>query len=193
MDLEIKTILGSVAVIMTVVAHIPYLLQTLRGTNKPHLFTWIIWSLLTFIAFAAQVSGNAGPGAWVTGATGIICVIITLAAWKNADKDITRSDWVMFVAGLSAIPAWLLTKDPLLAVIIVVVIDLCAVVPTIRKSWNKPHEENSFMYGFNIPRHGIALLSLQTVTWVTALYPAALFVMNVGMYAMLKLRGRLIF
>ena len=68
---------------MTVAAHIPYLLTTLKGTNKPHIFTWVIWSLLTFIAFAAQVAGGAGPGAWVTGATGIICVIITAAALRT--------------------------------------------------------------------------------------------------------------
>lgn len=190
MILDIKTILGGLAVAMTVAAHIPYLLSTLKGTNKPHIFTWVIWSLLAFIAFAAQVAGGAGSGAWVTGATGIICVIILIAALRTGDKDITRGDWAMFLAGLAAIPAWLLTSDPFWSVLIVVVIDCSAFWPTFRKSWHKPQEENSFMYGFNIPRHAVALSSLREVTLVTALYPAALLAMNIIMYAMLKIRRK---
>ncbi len=187
---DLKTILGLIAVGMTVWAHLPYFVHTLRGTNKPHVFTWVIWSLLTGIAFAAQVAGQAGPGAWVTGVTGVICVAITIVAFRQGEKDITRSDWIMFIAGLAAIPAWVLTSDPFWSVLIVVGIDACAFWPTFRKSWHKPHEENSFMYGFNIPRHSVALCALETVSPVTALYPATLLVLNVIMYAMLKLRRR---
>ncbi len=187
---DYKTLLGLCAVAMTVAAHVPYLLTTLKGTNKPHIFTWVIWSLLTFIAFAAQVAGGAGPGAWVTCATGIICVIITAAALRTGERDITRGDWVMFLAGLAAIPAWLVTDDPFWSVLIVVGIDCSAFWPTFRKSWAKPHEENSFMYGFNIPRHMIALSALHEVSLITALYPAALLAMNIIMYGMLKIRRK---
>ena len=188
MESDYKTLLACIAVGMTVVAHIPYLLTTLKGSNRPHLFTWIIWSLLTFIAFAAQVAGGAGAGAWVTGATGVICLIITAAAFRNGEKNITRADWTMFLAGLAAVPAWIMTDDPFWSVVIVVGIDLAAVGPTVRKSWLRPFEENSFMYGFNIPRHVIALGSLQVFSPTTALYPGALLIMNALMYGMLKMR-----
>lgn len=190
MDSDLKTLLGAGAVAMTVAAHLPYLLATLKGTNKPHLFTWIIWSLLTFIAFAAQIAGNAGAGAWVTGMTGVICVVILIAALRRGERDITRSDWAMFLGGLAAIPVWLATSDPVWSVLIVVGVDCAAFWPTFRKSWKKPYEENSFMYGFNIPRHVMALCALQTLSLTTALYPAALLAMNIIMYAMLKLRRR---
>ena len=189
MDFDLKTLLGLAAVAMTIAAHVPYLLQTLKGTNKPHIFTWVIWSLLTFIAFAAQVTGNAGAGAWVTGVTGVICLIITAAAFmRRGETTITRSDWAMFLTGLAAIPLWMITDDPTWSVLIVVGIDCSAFWPTFRKSWHKPLEENSFMYGFNIPRHMIALSALSQVTLVTALYPAALLAMNIIMYVMLKAR-----
>lgn len=188
MTYDYKVILGLAAVLMTLAAHIPYLMTTLRGTNKPHVFTWVIWSLLTFIAFAAQVEGQAGAGAWVTGATGAISVVIMLASLRKGEKDITRGDWVMFSVGMLAIPAWAATSDPFWSVLIVVVIDCSAFWPTFRKSWRKPHEENSFMYGFNIPRHLISLLALQTVSLITTLYPAALLIMNIIMYVMLKIR-----
>ncbi len=185
-----KTLLGITAVLMTVAAHIPYFLTTLKGTNKPHIFTWVIWSLLTFIAFAAQVAGHAGPGAWVTGVTGLICVIITVVAFRQGEKHITRGDWIMFLCGLAAIPAWMVTSNPLWSVLIVVAIDASAFWPTFRKSWNNPHQENSFMYGFNIPRHIIALCSMRELSFITASYPAMLLAMNLIMYVMLKTRRR---
>lgn len=185
---DYKALFGITATAMTVWAHIPYFLETLKGTNKPHVFTWIIWTLLTFIAATAQLVGGAGPGCWVTFATGIVCIAITVVSFRNGEKYITRSDWCMFVAALSAIPVWMATSDPLIAVIIVTCIDVAAVYPTFRKSWKKPFEENTFMYGFNIPRHMLSIASIQTISIVTALYPAGLLMMNIGMYAMLKTR-----
>lgn len=188
MPFDFKTILGIIAVLMTIWAHIPYLRHTLSGINKPHIFTWVIWTLLTGIAFVAQVVEGAGPGAWATGACCAICLIITIAAAKMGEKEITRSDWIMFLLGLAAIPVWLATDEPLWSVWIITLIDLSAVVPTFRKSWLRPHEENSFMYGFNIPRHIISIAALSQISIVTALYPFGLLLMNIVMFVMLKAR-----
>ena len=171
---------------MTIGAHIPYFVTTLKGTNKPHVFCWIIWTLLTGIAFAAQMAERAGPGAWAAGVCSGICLLITIAAAKNGEKDITRSDWVMFLLALASIPIWMATDDPVWSVWMVTLIDLAALYPAARKSWKRPHEENSFMYGFNIPRHCVSLAALNTISVTTALYPFALLLMNIGMFIMLK-------
>jgi hypothetical protein len=73
---------------------------------------------------------------------------------------------------------------------IITLINLAAIYPTFRKSWIKPLEENSFMYGLNVPRHMISLMAIQHYSVTTTLYPAMLVVMNLGMYAMLKLRRK---
>lgn len=190
LDLNYKTLLGILAIVMTVWAHIPYLVTTIRGENRPHIFTWVLWTLLTFIAFAVQYVGNAGAGAWVTFVTGVICVVITAAAFRQGEKNITKGDWVMFVAGLAAIPLWLVTDNPFWSILIVTGIDCIAFVPTFRKAWHKPMEENSFMYGFNIPRHMISMAAIAQFSVLTVLYPAALLAMNVIMYIMLKVRRR---
>lgn len=186
MSFDYKIILGAIAVLMTIWAHIPYLIHTLNGSNKPHVFTWVIWTLLTGIVFAVQVSEQAGPGAWATGICSVICLIITIAAIRTGEKNITRSDWVMFIFGLAAIPVWVATDDPLWSVWIITLIDVSAVVPTFRKSWLRPHEENSFMYGFNIPRHAIGIAALAHISVTTALYSFALLFMNSIMFIMLK-------
>lgn len=186
--MDLKVILGAVAVAMAIWAHVPYLLHTLRGTNKPHIFTWIIWMLLTSIAFFAQLADDAGPGAWATGITAVICLVIAAAALKSGEWDIAPTDWVMFVAGLMAIPLWVVTDNPFWSIFLVTAIDCSAFYPTFRKSWIKPYEENTFMYGFNIPRHMITLSAIAHFSVITALYPAALLGMNIIMFTMLKFR-----
>jgi len=190
---DYKIWIGIIAAVMTLAAHIPYLIDTWRGTNKPHMFTWIIWTLLTFIMLAAQVTGGAGAGAWSTGMVLIPCgAIMFLSFTWRGEKDITRSDWIMFVAGIASIPLWAVTDDPLWSVVLICAIDALAFGPTFRKAWRKPHEEATFMYGLNVPRHALATLAISHYSLVTALYPVMLVVMNAAMYLMLKLRRRTI-
>ena len=187
--MDLKSALGALAVAMTIAAHVPYLRATLNGTNKPHIFTWIIWTLLTFIAFAGQVAGHAGPGAWVTGVTGPdLCRHHYCGVAARCEKDITRGDGIMFACGLAAVPLWLTTSDPVWAMMLISAIDASAFMPTIRKSWHRPHQENSFMYGFNLPRHVVALCALRHYSLTTTLYPAMLLAMNAITYMILYIR-----
>lgn len=185
---DYKIALGFIAAVLTIIAHIPYIVSILRGNTKPHMFTWIIWTLLTVIVVLAQIVGGAGPGAWSTAAVLLPCLIIAVLAIRQGEKNITRADWVMFVMGLAAIPVWLLTSNPLFAVLMVVVIDVLAFGPTFRKAWHRPHEEHSSMYGINIIRHAIAIAALTVYTPVTALYPIMLLVLNAAMWVMLLAR-----
>lgn len=192
MDDDVRIVLGAVAAAMSVAAHVPYLLGIWRGVNKPHLFTWIIWTLLAAIAAAAQWSAGGGAGMWTTAVTALLSLVITCAAVPCADKIITRADWGMFVCGLAALPLWFYTNDPFWAVVLVTFIDVLAVGPTLRKSWHKPHEENATMYAVNTPRHALAILALQSFTPTTWLYPAALLLMNVFMFVVLMARRKYI-
>lgn len=190
MTLEVKIILGAIAVVLTCVAHIPYIVSVYRGKTRPHMFTWIIWELLTAIIMVAQILGGAGAGAWSTIAVMIPSTIITCMSFKYGDKNIARADWVMFITGLAAIPVWVMTSNPLWAVLIAVGIDALAFGPTFRKSWRKPHEENSTMYGVNIIRHSCSIGALSVYSLVTALYPVMLVLMNGSMWVMLMARRR---
>lgn len=171
-------ILGLITVIMTIGLHIPYFIKTYRGTIKPHPFTWILWTLLTFIIFAAQVNGNAGPGSWGTGVTAILCVGITFASFQYGFNNIHKADIFMFMAGLGAIPLWLLTNDATLAVMLATAIDLIAFAPTYRKSWHNPHEEPVYLYALNVLRHGISLAALVEFNLITATFPFAIMLAN---------------
>jgi hypothetical protein len=175
---------------LALVSLVPYIFATLKGTNRPHIFTWIIWSILTGIAFAVQYIGGAGAGAWATGVTFICCLLILAASVKNGEKNITRMDWICFLLALLALPVWLATKSPAAAAIWVTAIDGLAYIPTIRKAWHKPQEEMIFAHMIANVKHILSLLAMDVYSIATALYPISLIIFNAALVTMLFLRRR---
>jgi hypothetical protein len=169
--MSLYEIMGIITVIMGIGIHVPYLVDAIKGKIKPHPFTWTLWTLLTIIIFVAQVMDGAGPGAWGTGIVGAFCIAITLASLRYGFNNIKKVDIIMFAVGLMTIPLWLLTDDPALSVIIVVVIDLIAFTPTFRKSYDKPYDEPLYHSSLNFIRHALTLFAIVNVTIATALFP----------------------
>lgn len=187
---EIKTIISLVAVFLTILGYIPYLRNTFTGKTTPHIYTWFIWGLVTAIAYALQVSDGAGVGSWVTLVVAIISFIIFGVGLINGKKDITRSDTVFFMLSFVAIYFWQITKQPILSILLVSTIDMLGFVPTIRKSWYKPHSETLFTYELSAFRHGLSFFALQNYTIVTWLYPITWSLANFLFSLMLIIRRK---
>ena len=62
---------------------------------------------------------------------------------------------------------WIFAKQPVISVILLSLTDMLAFVPTIRKSWNKPHTETLFSYQMNTFRFVLALIALHHYTIIT--------------------------
>lgn len=176
--LNIKYALGALAVVLTFVGYAPYFWDTIKGKTKPHVYTWFLWGTVTVIAYALQVSKNAGSGSWVTLTVAIICYIIFALGLRNGKKDVTKSDTAFFVIALIAVGIWIFARQPVISVILVSIVNMLGFIPTIRKSWNKPHTETLFTYMLNTFRHGISILALQNYSIITWLYPGTWVVAN---------------
>jgi len=178
-EVTLKTVLGIIAIGLGLLSYIPYIISIHKGDTKPHAFSWFIWGVLMCIGYAAQAYDGGGAGAWVTGLSGVISLYIAVLAWKvKRDNTITKSDWVMFVLTLSAIPLWLITKNPLWSVILISVIDLAGFYPTFRKAYMLPHEEYTPSYNIGTAKHLTSIIALQNYSFVTVFYPAILAAAN---------------
>ena len=181
---------GFISVALAVCALTPYLWSAIKGRNKPHIFTWIIWTILTGVAFALQYTEGAGSGAWSGFVSTIFCVAILVASIKYGEKHITRSDWVVFIAALAAVPIWLLTKNAALAAVWVTVIDAAGYIPTMRKSWVKPYEEMVMTHFLSLVKHLCVLLAVENVLFATVFYSWGMVTMN-GLLVLLILVRRI--
>lgn len=189
-----KEILSAAAIAVTFALFVPYIRSILNGSVKPHVFSWIVWGLGTFVVFLAQLAGHAGVGAWPIGVSGLITCYIALLAWlKRGDTAITRNDWIFFAAALSAFPAWLLTDNPLWAVVILTFADLAGFGPTVRKAWSRPQQESALFFGLAAVRNLLVVLALETYSLTTALFPVAVGIACLLLCAMLVIRRRALF
>lgn len=94
MDFKVTVALVSIA--MTIFGYFFYFRDIFAHKTKPHAFSWLVWAVLTGIAFFGQLSGDAGPGAWVTATTAVISfVIFALALVKVlALENYTLVTWL---------------------------------------------------------------------------------------------------
>lgn len=183
MDFTLQEYLGAIAFVMGVVGTWIYIRSILLGHTKPHLYSWIAFSILTTIALFAQLHDNAGPGAWMMTITALSCIAIALLSIKHGTQNITLSDKMALAASLFAIIPWLMTDDPLLSVIMISLIDGVAMYPTLRKSWHKPHQENLAPFNIASIKIVISLFALTNVTFVTTLYPLSIIFVNCALVA----------
>lgn len=170
--------IGFIAAVLTFVAVAPYIIDIFKNKTKPHIFTWVIWAIVTLLVFFGQWQKGGGPGSWTTGIAGIITIFIALISFKKGSKDITKLDIAMFIGALLGIVPWLLAKDPTLSVIILTIIDVLAFIPTIRKTIKDPQSETFISYVLHAIRHSLSIIALLNYNLATYIYPASLAVMN---------------
>ncbi|MGV3771474.1 MAG: hypothetical protein ACO1QB_01135 [Verrucomicrobiales bacterium] len=184
-----KQLLSFLAIALTLLAFFPYVRAIWKGESRPHLFSWIIWGLTTFIVFLAQLAEGGGAGAWPIGVSAIISIYVAALAWKmKADTDIAPVDWVFLFSALGSLLLWLFTADPTGSVIILTIVDLAGFGPTFRKAYSKPREENMVFFALFAVRNVLVLFALENYNLATVLFPTAVFVACVALIALIVVR-----
>jgi len=169
-----KQVTGGIALILTFVAFVPYMLAILREEARPHVFSWFIWGAGTGVVFFAQLLDGGGVGAWVIGVSGLFTIAVAfLASIKAADASIAKMDWVFLALAASALPLWFLTETALSAVFVLTIVDLLGFGPSVRKAYVAPREENATFFGIGALRNLFVVFALENYSWTTILFPAA--------------------
>jgi hypothetical protein len=181
---------GVVSSSLSIGAYLIYLRTCLGGQTKPHVFSWVVWTLLSGVIFVVQIREGAGPGAWVMATSVVFCLLITLFALWRGERQVTLGDWAAFAGALVVIPVWQLASNPELAVVLATLIDALAYYPTYRKSWLRPREENVWIYAIEVPKMSFALAALDRWSLSVALYPAFVLAANFCLALLIALRRR---
>jgi hypothetical protein len=186
-----KELLSIAGIVLTFVMFVPYVRSIQRGKTRPHVFSWVIWGIGTFVVFLAQLAGHAGVGAWPIGVSGVITLYIAvLAYFKSKEFAITKADWAFLTAAISALPCWFLTDDPLAAVLVLTAVDLIGFGPTFRSAYVRPFSEHMGFFALGAVRNVLVILALQHYSVTTVLFPAAVGVGCVALVVLLACRRR---
>ena len=183
---------GIIGSAVSLLAAIPYGYAIYRRTTRPHLFSWLIWSVVTAIAAAGQFVAGAGPSAWCTAAIAVTCFLTLVASIFRGERSWAKSDWFFLSIALSAIPIWVLTKDPTISVCLVTLIELAGLGPTVRKTIRDPWSENLTYFLLCVLKYSLAVLALKTWSVAVAFYPTVNIVASVGVCILMIVRRQLL-
>ena len=140
-----------------------YARDTVRGETQPNRVSWMLWALAPMIAFAAQVAQGVGLDAVLTLAVGIGPLLVVAASFLDpkAYARVTPFDAGCAALSLIALGAWAATGRGNVAILLSILADFLAAVPTIRKAYRYPHTEHAVAFLSGIAGAGITLLTIK--------------------------------
>lgn len=183
-------LLGCASAVLSTLAFAPYVRDTLRGDTTPQRASWLIWSVLSAIAFASQVFEGATTsllyaGAQVTGTLVIFC----LALGRGQGALLSRPDErVLWIAALGLV-VWYFTETAVYALALTITISLLGGTLTIRKAYLNPNSETLSCWAISFVAACCAIGSVGAWDPVLLAYPLYLFVLN-GLIVLAIVAGR---
>ena len=186
--MDFKDAYGAISVAIGIFGILPYIFTYIKGQTKPHAFTWLSWSLLSLTQFVTMHETEAGAGAWVFFITIFTYLGIGVTALKWGDRSRTRGDYAALAISVCAALILFFVEDYLTALLVAFVGDAFGFMPTIRKSWRKPHEENSLAYWFGALMYVFSFMALTDYTFLTTFAPVSLVLLNMAAASCILLR-----
>jgi len=126
-----------------------YVRDTLRGTTKPNRVTWFMWALAPITAsLISYFSGNEGWSALKVFMSGFFPLVVFFSSFYNPQSywKLGPFDFACGTLSLAAFIVWLFTSQPAIAVMLAILGDIFASLPTLSKSWTNPDTETGTSY-----------------------------------------------
>ena len=133
---------------LNLVGALDYVVETLRGRTQPNRVTWALWTLPPFIAFAASADKRVGIEGAVTLAAGVGPLAVLASSFVNyqAHWAVTRLDCICGTVSVTALALWALTGEADVDLVLAIVADAMAALPTTIKAYRDPKSENRISY-----------------------------------------------
>jgi hypothetical protein len=188
--MDYKIILGFLTIGLQVISYGAYFVGIFKGKTKPHAFTWFVWAVINSVVFAAVLLSGGGAGAWVLGMNMLACSVIAIIGLWQKHVSYDKYDWIAMAGALIGIFLWWLTKNPLYAVILVTIADVIGTIPTFRKAYRAPFEENALSFSISAINYPISIAALGSLSLTTVLYPAVITIMDAFLVPLILIRRK---
>ncbi|HTY81788.1 MAG TPA: hypothetical protein VMB24_03310 [Dehalococcoidales bacterium] len=170
-------ILGAV---ITLAGGLVYLIDTIKEKVKPNRVSWFLWFLAPLIAFIAEIKQGVGILSLMTFVAAFEPLVVFIATFVNKKSawKISRFDIVCGAFSVIGLILWYITKIPNTAIVLSIIADFLASVPTVTKSYSYPETENIWPYISTLIGAGITMLTIDAWSFANYSFPAYLFLIN---------------
>ncbi len=169
---------GHISAILSIIMIIPYVRDIFRKVTQPERASWLIWTVLGFIAFFSQWAKGATDSLWLTAGQTIAVLVIFLLSIKYGVGGLTNRDIKALVAAGLGLILWWVTSEPLYALLIVIGIDCIGSYLTMIKSYEEPESETLSTWVISGTSGIFGALAVGVLSPVLLAYPVYIVIAN---------------
>jgi hypothetical protein len=162
--------------IVNFAACLSYVRAIFKGEATPNRVSWFLWALVPLIAGVAQLRAGVGISTLVVLSVGAgpACIVLASFAARTGSWKLGPFDYVCGACALAALALWAVTGEPITAIVLSILGDFAAALPTVRKAWLAPATENRSTYVIAFVGMVLGILSVEETTFAAYAFNAYL-------------------
>jgi hypothetical protein len=161
----------------------PYFHDILKGKTKPERATWLIWSILGVVAFLSQIKLHGGWSLVFLGADALGNIAVFFLSLQYGVGGWALTDKIALVIAVISVTVSIITRNPVIALIGVVLADISGSALTILKTYRDPDSETTITWLFLGTAALLGALGVGHLNWRLLIYPLYLAVATFGVVA----------
>lgn len=182
--------LAIVGAALTVACVVPYLRDIHRGSTRPQRASWFVFAALAVVAAVSQVLTDADSGALLAGGAAVGFGAVALTSIRHGVGGFAVADRVALVLAAVGAALSIVTDQPVVALVAVVVAEIGAVGLTVRKAFDDPGSETRSTWVIDGFAGVLSVVAVPELSFVALLYPVHHTVANGAVVAAITLGRR---
>lgn len=155
-----------------------YIREILRAKAKPNRMTRFSLLVITVLSTASLLAQKDKIAIWLAFASMFQSIIIFILSLKNGMGGFEKIDIGSLAITTIGIVLWQSTQNPNLGLYASIIADLCAMIPTLIKTYKLPRTEVAWFNGMDIIASLISLLLVNSTKLSEYIYPLYLVLVN---------------
>jgi hypothetical protein len=171
------SIFAFVAGLCSIAAFIPYIRSILLSKTKPSGPSWWTWTVITMvIVVSSWFAGVPWPILLLPTWLCFSQLLVAVLSIRRGDNQWDFLNMVCIGISLCGVFLWLITGQPVIALVISIVSDFFASSPNIRHVWSHPEQENFLGWGLGWLSSFLELFTISHFVFIEYAWAAYFFI-----------------
>ena len=163
----------------------------IKGNFRPQRMSWFLMVLIMILACGTLWAQGDRNAFWLALAICLTNLVIFVLSIKKGLGGTSKLDIVVLCMVIISLFIWYTTKNPLLGLIMSMITDLIALLPTLIKAWNLPETEERRIWIMGIISSFLNIISLSPIVVEKVIFPLFVLVINIIMVLIIVLRSKI--
>jgi hypothetical protein len=172
MTIDIKSILGILSGVLAVASAIPYIYSSIKGSVRPSVVSQSLWLVLQiFQIYLISSNGFTWSLAVLIGTTVNVAMFLMLGLLGKGYTDISIYDIVCIAVFFVSLAIWLTLGNATTALIMSLVAEFSALIPTLRKTYLIPESESRVAWAILFAGSVLSIISSTNFSTLDIILP----------------------